>query len=246
MAVSPSSSDSVDGTLRVALRASVPGAVSPVVPGERIAYVLVEPLYVAPAAALALDAGWGGVELAERSDAAPIPLVSFEQPPVPEHRGATCRLRADVNGIEAALAEIGGDAAADATVLLGAPAFARPLMARLAFAGFDAVELIPIASGRQLAADAWWASGMLMRVLLDELDGRDAVLDDAAGIAVSLVGELGDAAPALGAGRRWDAHLAAGGNVDDLRIACAIDSIGVVPRIDTSSGVATGIVVRPW
>lgn len=244
-AASPSSSEAAAGSLRVSLRASVPGARA-TIPAGRVASVLMEPLYVGPAAALALDAGWGSVELADVGDGAPIPLVSYELPPAAEHRGGTCRVRADLAGVDAACRELA--VAADPVVLLGAPAFARPLAARLAFEGFDAVEFVPIAADGGVSADAWWASGMLMRVLLDELDGREAVLDEAAGIAVSLVGDLADAAPALGAGRRWNAHLAAGGHPDDLRLACAVDSIGVVPRLHLPASLEAGasLRVRAW
>ncbi|MCB0880515.1 MAG: hypothetical protein KDC46_16215 [Thermoleophilia bacterium] len=183
--------------------------------------VVVEPLYAAVAVAAALDAGWESVEVAPlASDVAPIPLVSFEQPPGDGAR--RCRVRSSE-----LLASI------DHGMLLGAPAFARPLCARMAATASPRITFLPALAGAgdEVAGDAWWASGMLIRVLLDELDGRDAQLTDAAGIAVTLAQGAEDVAAQLSTGVRWHGHLARGGHPDDLRIAAAVDSLALVPAI---------------
>lgn len=224
MAASPSSSDS--GDLRVRLAALVPGS-DAVACGASSVVVVVEPLYLGVATALALDAGWGSVELAPlEEDGVPIPLVSFEQrPTIP---GGACRVRGDVDSLRAA-AQVGSS---DGITLLGAPAFARPLAARLAMLEVEEIVLVPCAARGVLSADAWWASGALIRVLLDELEGRGAVLDDAAGIAVTLADGSTDAYVPLGSGARWNQHLARGGHEDDLRVAASVDSVGTVPRLE--------------
>jgi len=207
--------------------------------------VVVEPLYGAVAAALALDAGWGSVEIAGGAEGdagtAPIPLVSFEQPPAPEHRGGRCRVRSG-DALHALTQHVFGDH----PTLLGAPAFARPLSARLAalandgawkrltFVTAESVGAWSDESGtafERICADAAWASGMLIRILLEELDVCDATLTDAAGITVSLAQGAENTAAQLGAGARWRRHLARGGAADDLRIASAVDSIGVTPVV---------------
>jgi hypothetical protein len=196
--------------------------------------VLVEPLYGSVAVAAALDAGWDSVELAPADDpsAPPIPLVSYEQPP---SAGALrCRVRSD---------EL--VASADTGMLLGAPAFARPLAARIAMLDVPRVTFLPALAGEvpELAADSWWASGMLVRVLLDELEGRDARLTDAAGIAVTLAQGAEDASRQLSAGVRWQQHLQRGGHADDLRVASAVDSLGVVPVLRHERDL---LVARAW
>jgi hypothetical protein len=195
--------------------------------------VVVEPLYAAVAVAAALDAGWESVEVAELdAGAAPIPLVSFEQLPPPG--AGRCRVRsADLL------------ASADHGVLLGAPAFARPLCARLAAASAPRISFLPALAGPEpeLAADSWWASGMLIRVLLEELEAAEVVLTDAAGIAVTLAQGAEDAAAMLGTGTRWRSHLERGGHPDDLRVAAAVDSLAVVPAISHEGDL---LVARPW
>lgn len=216
--------------------------------------VIVEPLYGAPAVAAALDAGWGSVELATELEAqAPIPLVSFEQVPSGELQGGRCRVRCDDLVVACR-----GPVAGPALVLLGAPAFARPLGARLGsvltaralrrltFVTADSVHAAPDPARirfERVAADAWWAAGALVRVLLDELDLRDSQLTDVAGVAMHLATGAEEAATHLGAGARWRRHLARGGSEDDLRIARALDSLAVVPEVVDEGGV---LVARPW
>jgi hypothetical protein len=216
--------------------------------------VVVEPLYGATAASAALDAGWGSVELAaELPGQAPIPLVSFEQVPAGELQGGRCRVRCDD-----LLDACGGLLAGPRVVLLGAPAFARPLGARLGgvLAAGDVRRLTFVAASsthdgldpewlrfERVAADAWWATGALIRVLLDELDLRDAQLTDVAGIAMHLATGTEEAATHLGAGARWRRHLARGGSADDLRVARALDSLAVVPEVVAEGDV---LVARAW
>lgn len=193
--------------------------------------VLVDPFYGAVAVAAALDAGWGSVEVAvEEAQAPPIPLVSFEQPPPATVGGGRCRVRSD----DLAAAGLAG-------AWLGAPAFARPLAARLAGTDADRVSFVPILAGGDVAADSWWAAGMLVRVLLDELD-RPSRLTDAAGIAVTLAQGAEDAHSQLATGARWEQHLARGGHPDDARIAAAVDSLAIVPVLTLEDGV---LVARP-
>jgi hypothetical protein len=190
--------------------------------------VVVEPVYGVPAVAAALDAGWESVEVAgpdpDRRD--PIPVVSFEQcPPA----GATrCRVRAE--DLAAVLGPLGEG---DEAVWLGAPVNARPLASAVARATPSAVRLVACpATGGAMAADSWWAAGVLVRVLLEELDAvGDVELTDAAGLAVTLARGAEDVASQLASGARWRGHLASGGHADDLRVAAALDSIGVVPRV---------------
>lgn len=207
--------------------------------------VLVEPLYGGPAVAAALDAGWGSVEIGpERRDAAPIPLVSFEQPPPVEQRGGRCRVRCD--DLWGAL----DDAASEwETVLLGTPVLARPLASRLAVEAIGRIAFVPAPSFRDpgeptMCSDAWWASGMLVRVLLDELDARASELTDGAGIAVTLAQGGEPAAAMLGIGQRWRAHLQRGGSSDDVRVAAAVDSIGVIPSVDLRD--EDSFIARAW
>lgn len=200
--------------------------------------VLVEPLYAVPAVALALDAGWGSVELAAlEPGAAPIPLVSFEQPPGPEQRGGRCRVRSDD------LAHASARVMTHDIVVLGSPVVARPLCSRIAAMDHAGVTFVPAAAGGEaMPADGWWAAGMLVRVLLEELE-RDSTLTDPAGLAVTIAQGAEDAAAQLSAGVRWRTHLERGGHADDLRLAAAVDSIGVVPVLSRSGDV---IVARPW
>jgi hypothetical protein len=197
-------------------------------------FVLVEPLYGSPAVAAALESGWGSVELADATEAAPIPLVSFEQAPPAGQRGKRCRVRtSDLRA--AAFAVIDGSGADD--VCVGSPAAARPCCAQLALRAEDLAEalagvtFVAVDGPDGLAADSWWACGMLVRVLLDELHVRESQLTDAAGLAVSIATGAESAATQLAAGARWARHLAAGGAEDDLRVAAAVDSIGIVPRV---------------
>jgi hypothetical protein len=216
--------------------------------------VVVEPLYGCVAIAAALDAGWSSVDIAfEESGVAPIPLVSFDQPPPVEHREAgRCRVRAtDVrDALDVAL----DDAVPHPTefVLLGSVANARPLASTLVRQLDDAATRITLLLAPSTAADgpagvddrpteavtidAWWAAGVIIRILLEESDERDLALTDAAGIAVTLA--QGAEAPAvqLTAGTRWRAHLAKGGHADDLRAAGSVDSLGIVPRVALVDG----------
>ncbi|MCW2950580.1 MAG: hypothetical protein JWN41_1593 [Thermoleophilia bacterium] len=209
--------------------------------------VVVEPLYGTPAVALALDAGWASVEVAEEiAGTSPIPLVSFEQAPAGELSSARCRVRSSD------LADVlNATNSSEATTLLGSPTFARPLGARLAQslerAVFDRVTFVVASSthtesdqsgssGERAAADGWWAAGVLIRVLLDEIDTREVRLTDMAGIAVNLATGSEHAEGHLGAGLRWRRHLARGGAADDLRRALAVDSVSVVPEIDIEDG----------
>ncbi|MCW2974087.1 MAG: hypothetical protein JWN72_2360 [Thermoleophilia bacterium] len=209
---------------------------------ERGLVVVVEPLYGGVAVAAALDAGWGSVEIArELPETAPIPLVSFEQAPAGELAAGRCRVRSSDLGsaLDEALAH-------GSTVLLAAPALARPFAAQLSVRlGATDIERVtfvvaPSTHGsadaqaqrfERAAADGWWAAGALIRVLLDELDARDARLTDAAGIAVHLATGTEDASSHLGAGVRWRRHLARGGAADDLRVARALDTLAVVPVV---------------
>lgn len=207
--------------------------------------MVVEPTWGSVAVATALDAGWESVEVADDDDppGAPIPLVSFEQRPPAD--ATRCRVRcADLVRCLGPLPGNGGSGSTSTSVvLLGAPVVARPLAAMIARSTPDAVHLVacPGADGA-MAADAWWACGMLVRMLLDELDG-DVALSDAAGVAVTVARGAEDAAAQLSAGARWRHHLGRGGHADDLRIASAIDSIGVVPRIARDG---TSLVARAW
>jgi len=194
---------------------------------------MVEPLYGCVAVACALDAGWGSVEIApELEGEAPIPLVSFEQAPPGAERGGRCRVRCD-------------DVLAGAPegALLAAPALARPLGSQLAALGLARVTFLPALAADALSADAWWACGMLVRVLLDELESGAAQLTDAAGMAVTLARGAEDAGLQLGVGTRWARHLERGGHPDDLRVAAAVDSLAVVPQLRRESG---AWVAHPW
>jgi hypothetical protein len=206
--------------------------------GDSGLVVVVEPMYGVPAVALALDADWGSVELADDAGE-PIPLVSFEQPPPTEQRGGRCRVRSgDLHAIATTIVR-------ESTVLLGAPVLARPLSSRIATVdGLARVTFVAVPAGADtIASDAWWASGMLIRILLEELDDRPSTLTDAAGIAVTLARGAEDAASQLSAGVRWRRHLERGGHADDLRVASAVDSVGVVPRIEFEGD---SIVARAW
>lgn len=221
--------------------------------------VVVDPLYGSAAVAASLDAGWASVELAvERDGEPPIPLVSFEQPPVAELRAERCRVRS--SDLVDALDALGADAFVTGLVVLGAPVCARPLGAQLAAhlhaTDIERVTFVAVATTHvaadssaarfeRVAADGWWAAGALVRVLLDELDRRDARLTDAAGIAVHLATGSEDAASHLGSGVRWRRHLARGGAPDDLRIARALDSIAVVPEVTYEQGAFVARALRP-
>ncbi|MCW2959739.1 MAG: hypothetical protein JWM25_779 [Thermoleophilia bacterium] len=201
--------------------------------------VLVEPLYGGVAVAAALDAGWGEVELAPLAGP-PIPLISYEQSPPPGHRNGRCRVRTD-DLVDSAWFVL--ERSGEVELLLGTPANARPICAQLALRPYARVLFVPVLAEGQPAIDATWACGMLIRVLLDELDVRDARLTEAAGIAVTLATGTEDAHHQLATGERWRQHVAAGGAADDARIAAAVDSIGVVPCLQDADGV---LVARPW
>src|SRR5690349_17733890 len=98
--------------------------------------VVVEPLYGGVAVAAALDAGWSSAEVAlEEPGAAPIPLVSYDQPPPAEHReGGRCRVRATdlFDAVDLVLDEALVPAGAVAEVLVGCSVNARPLASALA------------------------------------------------------------------------------------------------------------------
>jgi phosphosulfolactate phosphohydrolase-like enzyme len=105
------------------------------------------------------------------------------------------------------------------------------------------VCFVPARSGdEELTLDATWACGMLIRVLLEELE-RDSTLTDGAGLAVMVAKGAEDAAAQLSSGVRWRRHLERGGHVDDLRVASAVDSIGIVPAISFEGD---AIIARPW
>jgi hypothetical protein len=215
--------------------------------------VVVEPLYGCVAVAAALDAGWSSVDVAaERPGSAPIPIVSFDQPPPAEHRSdGRCRVRATdlFDALELALdADSAGGAA---HVLLGCVANARPLAAQLArrvdaealrvtflLAPSTAADRVGLdeRDTEAVTIDAWWAAGVIIRILLEELEERAVALTDAAGIAVTLA--QGAEAPSiqLTAGARWRAHLERGGHADDLRSAGALDSLGVAPLVSIDEG----------
>jgi len=211
--------------------------------------VVVEPAYGVPAVCAALDAGWGSVEVDHEHDGvAPIPLVSFEQPGAADGR---CRVRS--SDLDAALLTADDDDAS--AIVLAAPCIARPFASAVAGRAreLDVVRFSPAPSHRDcsepgrefetFAVDAVWASGMLIRMLLEELEGRDAVLTDAAGVSVSLAQGAESAVAQLGSGIRWRRHVAGGGHADDLRIAAAVDSFGIVPEVVVEAGVR---VARPW
>ena len=187
--------------------------------------VVVEPTWGSVAVAAALDAGWDSVEIANEDDpaVAPIPLVSFEQRPPAD--ATRCRVRS--GDLVRCLSPI----TPDQVVLLGAPAVARPLASAINRSRPGVVHLVACPSpDGAMAADAWWACGMLVRVLLEELDG-DTELSDGAGVAVTVARGAEDASSQLSAGTRWRRHLERGGHADDLRVASAVDSIGVVPVV---------------
>jgi hypothetical protein len=215
--------------------------------------VVVEPLYGCVAVAAALDSGWASVDIAaEQPGSAPIPLVSYDQSPPPEHRSeGRCRVRATdlFDALDLALDAGSPDPAAH--VLLGCVAIARPLASRLARELDDATLRATLLIAPSTAADrvglderdteavtidAWWAAGVIIRILLEEVDGRDLALTDAAGIAVTLAQGAESPAVQLTAGARWRAHLERGGHADDLRVAGAVDSLGVVPRVTSIDG----------
>ncbi len=201
--------------------------------------VVVEPTWGVVAVAAALDAGWDSVELADAEPgAAPIPLVSFEQRPPAD--GTRCRVRS--GDLVACL--LGLATTRDAPVLLGAPALARPLASAIARTSPNSIHLVacPTPDGA-MAADSWWACGMLVRILLEELDDDDVELTDAAGVAVTIARGAEDVASQLSAGVRWRRHVDAGGHADDLRVASAVDSIGVVPRVTRDGEV---LVAHVW
>ncbi|MBC7460042.1 MAG: hypothetical protein H7287_01635, partial [Thermoleophilia bacterium] len=216
--------------------------------------VVVGPLYGGVAVAAALDAGWSSVEIAhEVVDTPPIPLVSFEQVPTGELAAGRCRVRSTdlASAVREALL-------LGAPVLLAAPALARPFAAQMA-TRLEATDterltfvIAPSTHGatdsqaqcsERAPADGWWAAGALIRVLLDELDARDARLTDSAGIAVHLATGTEDASSHLGAGVRWRRHLARGGAADDLRVARALDTLAVVPAVTVEDGAP---VARAW
>lgn len=198
--------------------------------------VVVEPLYGSVAVALALDAGWPTVEIASDDPAvAPIPLVSFEQRPV---AGAErCRIRS--SELAACVASVGGR-----DVLLGAPVLARPLTAQVAMRAPSSITFVACPSlDGSMAADSWWACGMLVRVLLEELDDVPSELTDAAGIAVTLAQGAELVTMQLSAGARWRRHLARGGSADDLRVAGSIDHVGTVPVVARDGD---ALIARSW
>lgn len=218
------------------------------------AIVLVEPLYGGPAIAAALDAGWAEVELArELPDVAPIPLVSFEQAASGEPGVVRCRVRAsDLFDAVAGLEAVTGP------ILLAGPAWARPFAAQLAgwlersdatrvtFVVTDSVHVTDDeadARFERAPADGWWAAGLLVRIVLEELEVRDARLTDRAGIAVTVATGAEDARAQLAAGVRARRHLARGGAADDLRVAGAVDTFGIVPVLTLEAGVA---IARAW
>lgn len=181
--------------------------------------VFVEPLYGCVAVAAALDAGWESVVIdREHPETAPIPLVSYEQRPT----ATVCRVRCD----DLALAPNGA--------LLGCPANARPLASLIArsVSVEEDITFVPALSEGEMAADSWWAAGMLIRVLLEELDQYPSFLSDAAGMAVILAQGAEVAEQMLMIGSRWRRHCAHEANRDDLRVASAVDTIGVVPVIE--------------
>lgn len=202
--------------------------------------VIVEPLYGCVAVALALDAGWQSVEIAEQQvdGPPPIPLVSFEQAPAVEHQSSRCRVRSADLARTLAATPVAGP-----PVVLGSSVNARPLCARIAQgqSPLARVVLLPVGvDGEPIGIDAWWASGMLIRVLLDELaeSARPVTLTDAAGLAVALARGAESAAAQLSAGRRWRDHRAAGGHDDDLRVASAVDTVAAVPLVLRANGAA--------
>ena len=222
--------------------------------------VVVEPVYGGVAVAAALDAGWKTVEIAELGANAnapgrePIPLVSFEQGVPRDQPGATrCRVRSD--DLVATLERV---MAGDATPILATPANARPAMSGVAravsaCARVTFVPAIHVVESEEevdhpdeaMTVDGMWAAGMLIRILLEELETERPVwLADGAGVAVSVAQGAEDPASQLTAGVRWRGHLDTGGNADDLRIAAAIDTIGTVPIvIEDEEGT---FIARPW
>jgi phosphosulfolactate phosphohydrolase-like enzyme len=200
--------------------------------------VVVEPLYGCTAVASALDAGWDEVEIAPQlSDQAPIPLISFDAPRPRDAVSNICRVRA--TDLEQSV-RVACRSSSQLT-LLASLANARPFAAQLALrlqrggVGGDAASVVFVpartASGA-FAADAWWVSGVLIRLVLDELLDHDAQLRDAAGLAVTIATEESIAHPGaqLAAGARWLAHVAAGGSADDARRSAAFDCVGIVPQ----------------
>lgn len=216
------------------------------VPTAEDLVVVVEPLYGGVAVAASLDAGWSSVEVADATGGAPIPLVSFEQPVprTPMQDAARCRVRSA--DLAAALDQLMGE---DSTPVLAMPANARPAMSALAraCASCDHVTFVPAGhAADSLTVDGMWATGMLIRILLEELDVERSVrLADAAGVAVTVAQGAEDPASQLSAGSRWRDHLAGGGHADDLRIASTVDSIGAVPIV-TREGGTDALVATAW
>lgn len=207
--------------------------------------ILVEPLYGGVAVTAALDAGWGSVLVdAGSPDDSPLPLVSFEQAPPSGHAGGRCRVPAS-DLLDAALG-IEPDGAN--LVLVGGPTNARPLASMLAACTetWDCITLVPAAAAGTVSADALWAAGVVIRILLEELEDRASRLTDFAGVAVTLATGAEDPRGHLGAGERWRRHLERGGHPDDLRVASAIDSFGVVPRVAAWHRDDRAVLVEPW
>jgi phosphosulfolactate phosphohydrolase-like enzyme len=105
-------------------------------------------------------------------------------------------------------------------------------------AGADAIaasgiRLVIVGAGpsREPSSDGWYAAGLLIRDLLDEIvDDVSVQLSDSAGIAVSLAGDpSGLAGAMLGCAR---ARLRGGLRADDVRVATSINSAPAVGRLD--------------
>lgn len=134
-----------------------------------------------------------------------------------------------------------------APMVLGSAANARAVARVVAGWAVDRVTLVAVPDARgavepdrqlrdeRTSADAWWAAGLVIRLVLEELD-RAMVLTDAAGMAVTLATGAELPADQLGRGVRWRRHLACGGHADDLRVASALHSIDVVPELRLDDG----------
>lgn len=224
------------------------------------AVVVVEPLHGSPAVLAALDAGWDEIEVAaEAPGQATLPIAACEMPPPAP--GQRSRLRSGdlLAAIAAGRVIVGADGDARPLLVAG-PTSARPsaaTLARWAVGRAGSVTFVPAPAtghglddgadpdrdGGELASDALWACGLLLRVLLDELGDEPTQLTEAAGVAVAVASGEEPPASVLGAGMRWRRHVARGGAPSDLPRAAAIDVHAVTGSVSWHDGVP---IIRPW
>lgn len=204
------------------------------------ACVLIEPLYGGPAVLSALDAGWRSVIVSdERDGAAPIPLVSFAQPPdrAAASTGAdTCRVRArDLRTCALATMTATADAA-PRQLLLATHGNLRPAASRIARDLTECDEprltIVCVSSGDAVAADAVACAGALCLMLLEEWDAP-ARLTDAAGLTTTIASTDHDPMFGLATGHRFARHIARGGAAHDATVAAQRDAYAAVAVVET-------------